>query len=71
MGTAFKTWCVILAGGASARFWPVDGDARPKYLLRPEGGETLIEMAWERALSVTVLCPGISPKADLVNRVSQ
>jgi len=52
MGSTTNTWCVILAGGASARFWPVDGDSHPKYLLRPDGTRTLIEMAWERALSV-------------------
>ncbi len=48
-----QVWAVILAGGASARFWPCDGDHQPKYLLRPAGGDTLLRRAWQRALRLT------------------
>lgn len=55
MGRDPTTWAVILAGGASARFWPVDGDDRPKFMLRPSGRETLIQMALERCLEAAAL----------------
>ncbi|MCB9893736.1 MAG: NTP transferase domain-containing protein [Planctomycetes bacterium] len=44
---------IILAGGASSRFWPLSGDAHPKYLLKPDGDATLIESAWRRAALCT------------------
>ncbi len=46
-------YALILAGGASARFWPLSGDEHPKYLLRPDGRRTLLELAYERAQSCT------------------
>src|SRR5690606_6463178 len=42
-------YAIILAGGASSRFWPLSGDAHPKYLLKPDGDSTLLELAWQRA----------------------
>ncbi len=42
-------YALILAGGASSRFWPLSGDAHPKYLLRPDGKRTLLQMAFDRA----------------------
>jgi mannose-1-phosphate guanylyltransferase len=44
-----ELYCIILAGGASSRFWPLSGDQHPKYLLKPDGDHTLIELAWRRA----------------------
>ncbi|MBZ0137808.1 MAG: NTP transferase domain-containing protein [Planctomycetes bacterium] len=46
-------YVIILAGGASSRFWPLSGDAHPKYLLKPDGDHTLIESAWQRACLCT------------------
>jgi mannose-1-phosphate guanylyltransferase len=46
-------YCIILAGGASSRFWPLSGDEHPKYLLKPDGDRTLIELAWQRAAMCT------------------
>jgi mannose-1-phosphate guanylyltransferase len=46
-------YCIILAGGASSRFWPLSGDEHPKYLLKPDGDRTLIELAWRRAAMCT------------------
>lgn len=40
---------LILAGGASSRFWPLSGDQHPKYLLRVNGSRRLIELAYTRA----------------------
>jgi mannose-1-phosphate guanylyltransferase len=45
-------FALILAGGASSRFWPLSGDENPKYLLRI-GEQTLLELAWHRALACT------------------
>lgn len=45
-------YALILAGGASSRFWPASGDQHPKYLLRI-GDHTLLELAWQRALATT------------------
>jgi mannose-1-phosphate guanylyltransferase len=46
-------YAIILAGGASSRFWPLSGDAHPKYLLKPDGDSTLLELAWRRARQCT------------------
>jgi mannose-1-phosphate guanylyltransferase len=46
-------YVIIMAGGASSRFWPLSGDAHPKYLLKPDGDTTLIESAWRRATMCT------------------
>lgn len=46
-------YAIILAGGASSRFWPLSGDDHPKYLLRADGRHTLIELAWQRACACT------------------
>ncbi|MDH5642464.1 MAG: sugar phosphate nucleotidyltransferase, partial [Nitrospira sp.] len=43
-------YSIIMAGGASSRFWPLCGDAHPKYLLKPDGKHTLIELALARAV---------------------
>jgi putative transcription antitermination factor YqgF len=49
-----RVFTVIMAGGASARFWPCDGDNQPKFLIRPDkSGHTLLRMAWERARAVS------------------
>ncbi|MCA8916493.1 MAG: NTP transferase domain-containing protein [Planctomycetes bacterium] len=46
-------YAIILAGGASSRFWPLSGDTHPKYLLKPDGDTTLIDSAWQRAAQCT------------------
>ena len=48
-----ELYAIIMAGGASSRFWPLSGDAHPKYLLKPDGDHTLIESAWQRAKQCT------------------
>ena len=40
---------VIIAGGAGERFWPQSRRHRPKPLLTPLGGKTLLELSLERA----------------------
>lgn len=45
-------YAIILAGGASSRYWPYDGDETPKYALKPDGKTELLRSAWERCLSV-------------------
>ena len=44
-------WPVIMAGGASSRLWPLSRRTIPKWTLKING-KSLIQMAWERALSV-------------------
>ncbi len=39
---------VILAGGRGVRFWPQSRAARPKQLLAPLGGQTLLRRTFER-----------------------
>jgi mannose-1-phosphate guanylyltransferase/mannose-6-phosphate isomerase len=44
-----KVHPVILAGGASARLWPVSDRRHPKWDLRLFGPHSLLEQAWQRA----------------------
>lgn len=43
------TYAIIMAGGASSRFWPRIGDEFPKYLLKPDGAKSLLQAAFARA----------------------
>ncbi len=47
-----KRASLILAGGASSRLWPLDGDRQPKFLL-PVDGRTLLDHAAARAREVS------------------
>ncbi|MEE9312966.1 MAG: sugar phosphate nucleotidyltransferase [Planctomycetota bacterium] len=44
-----STYAIIMAGGASSRFWPRIGDEFPKYLLKPDGVKSLLQLAFTRA----------------------
>ncbi|MHC4841828.1 MAG: mannose-1-phosphate guanylyltransferase, partial [Planctomycetota bacterium] len=44
------TYAIIMAGGASSRFWPRSGDEFPKYLLKPDGANSLLQLAFKRAM---------------------
>lgn len=46
-------FALILAGGASSRFWPLCGDEHPKYLFKPDGEHSLLQLAYLRALACT------------------
>jgi mannose-1-phosphate guanylyltransferase len=61
-------FAIILAGGASSRFWPLSGDEHPKYLLRPDGERTLLELAWARAALCTsrIVVVTSGPQAHLL-----
>lgn len=43
---------IIIAGGAGERFWPQSRRRRPKPLLAPLGGKTLLELTLERVRAV-------------------
>lgn len=48
-------YCVIMAGGVGARFWPLSRNSRPKQFLDIMGtGETLIQQTFRR---LTTICP--------------
>ncbi len=48
-------YCVIMAGGVGARFWPMSKTSRPKQFLDILGvGKTLLQMTFDR---FTRLCP--------------
>ncbi|MBK9292233.1 MAG: mannose-1-phosphate guanylyltransferase [Bacteroidetes bacterium] len=48
-------YCVIMAGGIGARFWPMSKTSRPKQFIDIMGtGKTLIQMTFDRFFS---LCP--------------
>lgn len=44
-------WCVVPAGGAGTRLWPLSRESFPKFLLDLTGsGRTLIQSTWDRLL---------------------
>ncbi len=46
-------YCVILAGGAGSRFWPVSKTPKPKQFLNAgDTGKTLIRLTYERCLKI-------------------
>lgn len=48
-------FCVIMAGGVGARFWPLSRNSRPKQFIDILGtGETLIQQTFRR---LTTVCP--------------
>jgi len=48
-------FCVIMAGGVGARFWPLSRNSRPKQFIDILGtGETLIQQTFRR---LTTICP--------------
>ena len=50
-----NNYCVIMAGGIGARFWPMSKTARPKQFIDILGtGETLIQQTFNRFLKI---CP--------------
>ena len=50
---------VIAAGGRGTRLWPLSRRSRPKPFLSFDGGPTLLELAWGRALR-------LAPAADVL-----
>lgn len=53
MAAMADLYALILAGGASSRFWPLCGDEHPKYLFKPDGERSLLQLAYLRALACT------------------
>ena len=48
-------YCVIMAGGVGARFWPMSTTSRPKQFIDVLGiGKTLLQMTFDR---LTKICP--------------
>jgi mannose-1-phosphate guanylyltransferase len=44
-------WCVVPAGGAGTRLWPLSRESYPKFLLDLVGsGRTLLQSTWDRLL---------------------
>lgn len=44
-------WCVVPAGGAGTRLWPLSRESYPKFLLDlSASGRTLIQSTWDRLL---------------------
>jgi len=55
MDTNKNNYCVIMAGGVGARFWPMSKTSRPKQFIDVLGvGKTLIRLTFER---FTNICP--------------
>lgn len=47
-------WCVVPAGGAGTRLWPLSRESYPKFLLDLTGsGRTLIQSTWDRLLPLS------------------
>ena len=51
-GTPEQYHAVILAGGRGVRFWPLSRSRRPKQLLAPLGGATLLRRTFDRLCGV-------------------
>ena len=48
-----NSYCVIMAGGAGTRFWPVSRVAKPKQFLDvAETGKTFIRHTYDRFLKI-------------------
>ncbi len=46
-------YCVIMAGGAGSRFWPVSKTPKPKqFLMAGDTGRTFIRLTYERCLKI-------------------
>ncbi len=46
-------YCVIMAGGAGSRFWPISKTSKPKQFLKAGNkGKTLIRLTYERCLKI-------------------
>ncbi|NQU32209.1 MAG: mannose-1-phosphate guanylyltransferase [Bacteroidetes bacterium] len=55
MDTNKNNYCVIMAGGVGARFWPMSKTSRPKQFIDVLGvGKTLIRLTFERFANI---CP--------------
>ncbi len=55
MDISENTFCVIMAGGAGTRFWPMSRSTRPKQFIDILGtGKTLIQLTYERFIRI---CP--------------
>ncbi|PKP51317.1 MAG: mannose-1-phosphate guanylyltransferase [Bacteroidetes bacterium HGW-Bacteroidetes-1] len=55
MSTNKNHYCVIMAGGVGARFWPMSKTSRPKQFIDILGiGKTLLQMTFDRFTSI---CP--------------
>lgn len=50
---AEKVTALIMAGGKGSRFWPLSREHRPKQFLHLDGGESLLERAYNRAKKLT------------------
>ncbi|KAK0544570.1 hypothetical protein OC845_005519 [Tilletia horrida] len=50
-GPSTDMWCVVPAGGAGTRLWPLSRESYPKFLLDLTGtGRTLLQSTWDRLL---------------------
>jgi len=50
-----NNYCVIMAGGIGARFWPMSKTSRPKQFIDILGtGKTLIQQTFERFLNIVM-----------------
>lgn len=46
-------YCVIMAGGAGSRLWPMSTQACPKQFLRPDGnGKSFLQLTYERFCTI-------------------
>lgn len=67
----YNRYCVIMAGGAANRFWPISRDANPKQFLDIYGhGKSFIRQTYERFSSFipsrNILVVTLNKYADLV-----
>ncbi len=48
-----NSYCVIMAGGAGSRFWPISKSPKPKqFLMAGDTGKTFLRLTYERCLKI-------------------
>jgi mannose-1-phosphate guanylyltransferase/mannose-6-phosphate isomerase len=64
MGLKMKLIPTILCGGAGSRLWPVSREMHPKPFMRIDGGLSLLQSTYRRAIGL----PGVAEVLTVTNR---